>query len=222
MKNMGKRIREFYVSVDVEADGPCPGINSMLQLGAVFYDSEGNVLYEYLENIFPLEDAVQNPDTMKWWAVQESKNPGLWRRMTENHIAPKLAMERFQTVVHCIAKERKESPLIVCYPSGFDFTWLYWYLCKFLGQSCVGFSALDMKTMAMCLLQKSYHDSSKKRFPRSWFNPALKHTHNALDDSKEQMFIHLSMKKAFGDLFAQPHGAVAYPFAPVYDADDTQ
>ena len=32
--------------------------------------------------------------------------------------------------------------------------------------------------------------------PRSWFNPKLKHTHNALDDAKEQMFIHLSMMNA--------------------------
>ena len=221
MECMGKRIREFYISVDVEADGPCPGINSMLQLGAVFYDAEGNVLFEYSANLFPLEGAVQDSATMEWWAKQEEKNPGLWESMMQDRVTPKLAMERFQSYVRRFATQTKCSPLVVAYPAGYDFTWLYWYLCKFLGQSCVGFSALDMKTMAMCLLQKTYHDSSKKRFPRSWFNPALKHTHNALDDALGQGFIFFQMKKALSDLFKEPYyGTAAYPLAPIYDDDE--
>jgi len=198
---MGKRIKEFYISVDVEADGPCPGVNSMLQFGAVFYDSEGNVLEEYSANIYPIEGAVEDPDTMAWWQKQEEKTPGLWDSMMADRVVAKLAMERFQTIVRRIARERKESPVIIAYPAGYDFTYTYWYLCKFLGQSCVGFSAIDMKTMAMCLLQKTYHDSAKKRFPRSWFNPALKHTHNALEDAKGQGYIFFQMKKALADVW---------------------
>jgi len=198
---MGKRIKEFYISVDVEADGPCPGVNSMLQFGAVFYDSEGNVLEEYSANIYPIEGAVEDPDTMAWWQKQAEKTPGLWDSMMADRVVAKLAMERFQTIVRRIARERKESPVIIAYPAGYDFTYTYWYLCKFLGQSCVGFSAIDMKTMAMCLLQKTYHDSAKKRFPRSWFNPALKHTHNALEDAKGQGYIFFQMKKALADVW---------------------
>ena len=198
---MGKRIREFYISVDVEADGPCPGINSMLQLGAVFYDSDGNVLFEYLANLFPIEGAIQDPATMEWWAKQEEKNPGLWESMMQDRVIPKLAMERFQSAVRRFAAQLKCSPLVVAYPAGFDFTYLYWYLCKFLSQSCVGFSALDMKTMAMCLINRTYHDSSKKRFPRSWFNPNFKHTHNALDDARGQGYNFFAMKKALVNLF---------------------
>lgn len=195
---MGKRIREFYISVDVEADGPCPGVNSMLQFGAVFYDADGNVLYEYLANIYPIEGAVQNPATMEWWAKQEEKNPGLWESMMKDRVTAKLAMERFQSIVKRFAGALKASPLVVAYPAGFDFTFTYWYLCKFLGQSCVGFSALDMKTMAMCLINRSYHDSSKRRFPRSWFNPAFRHTHNALDDARGQGYNFFAMKKSLG------------------------
>ena len=120
---MGKRIKEFYISVDVEADGPCPGVNSMLQFGAVFYDSEGNVLEEYSANIYPIEGAVEDPDTMAWWQKQEEKTPGLWDSMMADRVVAKLAMERFQTIVRRIARERKESPVVVCYPSGFDFTY---------------------------------------------------------------------------------------------------
>ena len=198
---MGKRIKEFYISVDVEADGPCPGVNSMLQFGAVFYDSNGNTIDEYVVNIAPIDGGVQDPDTMKWWAEQEVKRPGLWASMTRDQVTPKLAMERFQSKVRKWAGALRCSPLVVAYPAGYDFTWTYWYLCKFLGQSCVGFSALDLKTLAMVLINRSYHDSAKRRFPRSWFTPAFKHTHNALDDAREQGFNFFAMKKALGEMY---------------------
>jgi hypothetical protein len=68
---------EFYISVDIESDGPCPGINSMLQFGAVFYDPQGKTVRELDLNIFPVEGAVQDQNTMKWWAEQEVKRPGI-------------------------------------------------------------------------------------------------------------------------------------------------
>jgi hypothetical protein len=116
--------------------------------------------------------------------------------MMTNRLPPKAAMERFQSTVDQVRHQTKASPLVVAYPSGFDFTFLYWYLCKFLGKSCVGFSCLDMKTMAMTLLQKSYHDSAKNRFPKTWFDPKLRHTHNALQDARGQGFNFLRMKDA--------------------------
>jgi hypothetical protein len=197
---MGKRIKEFYISVDVEADGPCPGVNSMLQFGAVFYDSEGNALEEYSANIYPIEGAVEDPDTMAWWQKQEEKAPGLWDSMMADRVVAKLAMERFQTIVRRIARERKESPLVVAYPNSYDFTYLYWYLNKFLGSSCVGFSSLDMKTMAMCLINDTYHNSSKKRWPKTWRDPSLKHTHKAIDDAKEQGFSFFKMVETLHSL----------------------
>ena len=223
---MGKRIKEFYISVDVEADGPCPGVNSMLQFGAVFYDADGKILEEYSANIYPIEGAVQDADTMAWWQQQEEKNPGLWDSMVKDRVTAKLAMERFQTIVRRIAHETKCSPVVVAYPAGYDFTYTYWYLCKFLGQSCVGFSAIDMKSIAMCLLQDTYHNSAKKRFPRSWFNPALKHTHNALEDAKGQGYIFFQMKKALAELWQQTKPETYFGSGAgnvvVHDDDDMQ
>lgn len=197
---MGKHTKEYYISVDIEADGPCPGVNSMLQLVAVFYDDSGKIYTEYKANILEIENAVQNPSTMKWWADQEKKRPGTWDRMMTNRIPGKLAMERFRSHVKQQTDQLNASPLVVAFPSGFDFTYLYWYCCTFLGTSPVGFSALDLKTIAMAIIQCSYHDSAKRRFPQSWFDPLLAHTHDALDDAKEQMHIHLQMKKALNTL----------------------
>ena len=198
---MGKRTKEYYISLDIEADGPCPGVNSMLQLGAVFYDPEGRQIDELGINIEQIEGGVEDPDTMKWWAEQEVKNPGLWASMRSNLVPPKLAMQRFESKVQRYARDFECAPLIVAYPAGYDFTWLYWYLCRFLGKSCVGFSALDMKTLAMTLIQKRFHDSSKARFPRSWFDPNLKHTHNALEDARGQGYMFFQMKKALESMW---------------------
>jgi len=193
---MGKRVREYYISIDVEADGPCPGLNSMLQFGAVFYDLSGNVLREFSANIEELPDAVQNSGTMAWWQEQEIRFPGIWNRMMENRVDPKTAMIRFANMVRLTNNELNASPVCVAYPAGYDFTWLYYYLCRFNGESCIGFSAIDLKTMAMTLIQDTYHNSSKKRFPKEWFNPSLKHTHDGLQDARGQGYMFWAMKRA--------------------------
>lgn len=197
---MSKHTKEYYISVDIEADGPCPGINSMLQFGAVFYNQDGATLGEYCVNIHPISGAVPDKKTAIWWDEQEKKNPGLWRSMTSNRVNAGVAMQGFENRVKKYSQELNASPLVVAYPAGFDFTYTYYYLCRFLGQSCVGFSCLDMKTMAMCLLQRTYHDSAKKRFPSEWFNKNLKHTHNALDDAREQGFTFFAMKNALKEI----------------------
>jgi len=192
---MGKRIREYYISIDVEADGPCPGINSMLQFGAVFYDIEGNILEEYSVNIEQIEGGIEDSDTMKWWAEQETKNLGLWASMRSDLVPPKLAMQRFESIVQKYNKQLNAQPVVAAFPSGYDFSWLYYYLCKYLGQSVVGFSSLDMKTLAMALLKTGYRDASKKRWPADWRDSNLKHTHNALSDAKEQGYSLFKMLK---------------------------
>ena len=68
---------------------------------------------------------------------------------------------------------------------GFDFTFIYWYLIRFVGESLFSHSALDVKTLAMALMKSDYRDATKRRMPRRWFDN-LQHTHRALDDAIEQ------------------------------------
>ena len=79
----------------------------------------------------------------------------------------------------------KAKPVFVAYPLGFDFTFVYWYLMRFAGESPFSFSAIDVKTYAMALLGKPYRQSSKRNMPRRWFDD-LPHSHVALDDAIEQ------------------------------------
>ena len=53
-------------------------------------------------------------------------------------------------------------------------------------------SALDVKTMAMVLLDTEYRASTKKNMPKRWFDD-VPHTHVALDDAIEQGLLFCNM-----------------------------
>jgi hypothetical protein len=188
---------EFYISIDGETDGPCPLVNSLLQFGACFYDNRGNLLHKACWNIKPIVGGVQDPNTMKWWGEQETKNPGLWASMVKDQVEPVVAMQEFVALIEKYSRSFKASPVCAAYPAGFDFTWLYCYLCKFLGESAVGFSCLDMKTLGMALENTTFLGSTKRNYPVHWFNRKLKHTHNAGDDALGQGYMLFQM---FDDL----------------------
>ncbi len=197
---MSKPRKEIYISIDMEADGPLPGVNSMLQFGAVFYDDQGIVLQEFCANLKPIVGGIQDPATMKWWAEQELKRPGTWASMTSNQMPPDFAMLDFARIVGDLSGKLNALPVCIAYPAGYDFTWLYWYLLKYLGESCVGFSCLDMKTLGMAVIGSSYRDAAKRNYPKQWFTKDLPHTHNALDDARGQGFMFFKMLGKLRDL----------------------
>jgi DNA polymerase III alpha subunit (gram-positive type) len=170
--------KEIYVSVDVESDGPIPGPNSMLSFGAAAYQLADKLVDTFEANLETLPDAKPNPETMTWWATQ----PEAWEICRQNPRPPDEAMREFSEWL----KELPGKPVCVCYPAGYDFTFIYWYLIRFAGESPFGFQALDIKTLAMAALGKSFRETSKKNMPKEWFKGLPKHTHKAVDDAVEQ------------------------------------
>ena len=61
---------ERYISVDIEADGPVPGLHSMLSLGAAAYNAWGQCVGKFSANLETLPDATTDERTMAWWATQ--------------------------------------------------------------------------------------------------------------------------------------------------------
>ena len=53
-----------YVSIDIEADGPIPGVHSMLSLGAAAFDSEENPQSTWSANLEQLPEATEHPRGM--------------------------------------------------------------------------------------------------------------------------------------------------------------
>ena len=171
-------MNEIYISTDVETDGPIPGPHSMLSIGAAAYAADKQLLSTFSANLETLPGATEHPDTMAWWQTE----PEAWAACRTNLQSPELVMKDFLAWVKALPGK----PVFVAYPVAFDFMFVYWYLIRFTGESPFAHSALDIKTLAMVLLQKPYRDSTKRNMPKRWFDAGLPHTHTALDDAIEQ------------------------------------
>jgi len=169
---------EVYISTDIEADGPIPGPNSMLSLGAATYLPDGKLVGTFSVNLETLPDAQGDPDTMKWW----SGRPQQWAECRRDPKSPKEAMTSY---VDWVGK-MPGRPVFVGYPATFDFLFVYWYLRRFVGESPFSFSALDIKSYSMAVLRTPFRDTTKKNMPKRWFQGLPKHTHVAVDDAIEQ------------------------------------
>lgn len=177
---------EWFCSVDVETDGKIPADSSMLSLGAAAFDFDGKLLSTFSVNLKNCPGAKADPDTMAWWATNQEAYDATRKDMVD----PKLAMEQFSSWVN----KQPGTPVFLGYPAGFDFSWVYWYLIHFTGNSPFSFSALDIKSYAMAVLKLPYRQSTKKNMPKHWF-PKDKHTHVAVEDALAQGKLFINMMK---------------------------
>jgi hypothetical protein len=173
----GEPMPEIYVSTDVETDGPIPGPHSMLSFGSAAYLADKTLLDTFSANLHTLPGAAGHAETMAWWQGQ----PDAWSAARCDLREPAEALPAYAAWL----KALPGTAVFVAYPAAFDFLFVYWYLIRFAGESPFSFSALDMKTFAMALMQSDYRRATKRNMPRRWFDD-LAHTHRALDDAIEQ------------------------------------
>jgi hypothetical protein len=174
-------LSETYVSIDVEADGPVPGLFSMLSLGAAAFSGEGEELGRWEVNLRPLPNAGEHPHTMQWWRSQENA----YRLATADQRDPAEAMATFVAWV----EELPGLPLAAADPVAFDFSFVNWYCFRFVGRNPLGHHGLDIRSLAMGLTHsRAYHD-----LPEAAMKPLLAAVdreglvqHRALDDAVEQ------------------------------------
>ena len=165
---------EIYISTDIESDGPIPGPHSMLSFGSAAFGADKTLVSTFSVNLELLPGASGDPKTMAWWQTQ----PDAWAAARQN---PRDPAEAMQDYIHWL-KGLPGKPVFVAYPAGYDFTFIYWYLIRFTGQSPFSHSALDIKTLAMAALGTGYRDSTKRNMPAAWFEEQP-HNHVALDDA---------------------------------------
>lgn len=177
-------MNEIYVSTDVESDGPIPGPHSMLSLGSAAFQPDGTRIATFSVNLELLPGASGHPETMKWW----KKQPKAWQECRKDLRPVSAAMADYVAWLNALPGK----PVFVAYPASYDFMFVYWYLIRFVGRSPFSFSALDIKTMAMTMLGKEFHASTKKNMPRDWFGPSA-HSHIALEDAIEQGVLFCNM-----------------------------
>ncbi len=175
---------EIYISTDVEADGPIPGVNSMLSFGSAAFLADKTMVGTFSANLHVLPQAAGDEPTMAWWATQ----PEAWEACRRDCRDPAEVMPEYVRWL----KGLPGKPVFVGYPVAYDFMFVYWYLIRFAGESPFSFSALDVKTMAMTLLGTGYREATKRRMPREWFD-SHPHTHVALDDAIGQGLLFCNM-----------------------------
>lgn len=182
-----KNKQDIYVSFDIEADGPIPGLNSMLSLGAVAFTADGEEISSWEGNFAPLPGASENADTMKWWEGQ----PEAWEACHTNVRSPEVAS---MSLFHW-ATGIEGNRTAVAYPLGFDWPFLQYYMVKYAPHNPFGLSGLDIKSYASAVLKTPFKKTIKKYFPSEWF-PDTKHTHVAVEDAREQGLLFINMLKA--------------------------
>ncbi|HCF57639.1 MAG TPA: exonuclease [Myxococcales bacterium] len=171
------RIKEIYVSTDVEADGPIPGPYSMLSLGSAAFLADKTLVSTFEVNLETLPGAGQHPATMAWW----KGHPEAWEACRKEPQPPGASMQRYAAWVHSLPGK----PVFVGYPASFDFAFVHWYLVRFTGKNPFTHSALDIRTYAMALMRVDFRLATKRNMPARWFD-RHPHTHRALDDAIEQ------------------------------------
>lgn len=145
--------------VDVEADGPCPGIYSMISFGAVAVTPKKETFYAKLE---PLPGAFYIPEAL---AVS-----GFSREQTIDFDDPCIQMHEFRDWL-----TQFDRPMFISDNNGFDWQFINWYFWKFMGQNPFGHSSTNLGS-----LYKGMVKDLRKNFKHL---RKTKHTHNPVDDA---------------------------------------
>lgn len=157
-------MKPSLVVVDVEADGPCPGLYSMVSFGAVVVCPQ---TFEFYAETAPLSDAA--------WVPQALAVSGISRR---EHLAfphPAKAMADFAEWLSGFAPK----PVFISDNPAFDFAWINYYFHKFHGSNPFGFSARRIGDLYCGLVKDMSKNSEWKRRYRK-----TKHSHHPIDDAR--------------------------------------
>jgi ribonuclease T len=179
-----------YISVDIECSGPIPAEYSMLSLGACVVGNEENNNYNkendytfYIE-IQPLSDNyVKEALEIAGLSMQQLKLKGK---------EPKEAMKKFADWIAKVSGDKKK-PIFVASPIAFDWCFVNYYFIKFLGYNPFGVSGIDLKSVWIGKTDSKWHVTTIDDIKKKLGLENIAHTHNALEDAKEQSTIFRKM-----------------------------
>jgi ribonuclease T len=165
-----------YISVDIECSGPIPVEYSMLSLGACVVGHEDNNDYTFYVEIQPISDHyVKEALEIAGLSMQKLKVKG-----TE----PKETMKKFADWIAKVSGDKK--PIFVASPIAFDWCFVNYYFIKFLGYNPFGVSGIDLKSVWIGKTNCKWHVTTIDDIKKTLGLEHIAHTHNALEDAKEQ------------------------------------
>lgn len=115
----------LFVMFDIESNGPCPGLYSMLGFGICGVDINEKIVFKMERNLKTLPEAGECKDTMEFWA----KNPESYKYVTTNPEEPTQPMIDFYNAIEELKKEWTVIP--VAKPGSYDWQWINYYFVRF-------------------------------------------------------------------------------------------
>jgi DNA polymerase III epsilon subunit-like protein len=166
--------------VDVEASGPSPSVGSLLSIGSCLVDQPDEGIEVRLR-----------PDPAKHWDATAAAVHRLdFDTLLRDGLEPREALLRLETWVRRVTPTGSR-PVFVALNAPFDWMWVADAFWRHLDRNPFGVSALDIKAL---YLGRHLGDVTRwsdtgrlamlERYPVS-----LPHTHEALDDAREQAAI---------------------------------
>lgn len=150
-----------WIMVDVEADGSCPFIYSMIQIGAVVVDDALDK--KFYGTLFPIG---------KSYNAGALNSIGVSRQETLRYNPADETMGQFQRWVKQVGGKR---PMFISDNNGFDWQFVNYYFHFYFGSNPFGHSSANLGSL--------YKGFVKDNFKSFRHLRKTKHTHNALEDA---------------------------------------
>ncbi len=152
--------------VDTEADGPAPGLFSMVSFGVVEYTSTGPGA-TYMGEVAPISEK---------WIPSALAVSGVSREQHLAYPSPAIVMPHFVEWVLATNKSGSR-PVFVSDNPAFDWQFMNYYLWAYTDSNPFGHSARRIGDFYAGLQNDFYARQDWKKFKKT------KHTHNPLDDA---------------------------------------
>ena len=160
-------MKSYLFSVDVESDGPCPGLYSMVNFGAcVVTDNPQN--YTFYGETAPISNSF----------LPEALNvSGKTREQHLNFQSPEKTMREFADWINKICDIGRARATLISDNPAFDWQFINYYFHKFLGDNPFGFSARRIGDIYSGLGQNFYIANKWKSLRKTT------HDHNPVNDA---------------------------------------
>lgn len=195
--------KNLWLSFDVEASGPVPGLHSMLSIGvvALLDDGDGDLgeadtFYSVLRM---LDDTTWDPDTKRWFTEEQ---PRAYREVTLRNVSPMVAT---CDLINWLEELRNDFPdydhVWTAWPIAFDMPFLRYYMQRFQKErweklyGSERFCGHDMKTLASDVTGIRYSSVSSSEYAKAHVEAENKFPHCALHDAEFQGHILASLLK---------------------------
>lgn len=164
-----------WFMVDVETDGPCPGLYSMIEVGCVRVEPTGTSTISSIQkqSIAPVFYAKLRP-TGERYDVEALKVSGHTRDETADFPHPQIAMADFAAWI--VANNVGKRAFFISDNNGFDWQFVNYYFHLYVGHNPFGHSSTNLGS-----LYKGQVRDATKNFKHL---RQTKHTHNPVDDAR--------------------------------------